>query len=78
VSSCSDCPSRVELLTSKANVIRIGTLYNALPGQNRKDMIEKWAKELYPAIWAELEKLGQITAEEGHRLFKLPKENIKA
>lgn len=57
---------------------RIGTLYNAIPGQNRKDLVEKWARDLYPAVWTELEKFGQLTAEEGHRLFKMPKEEIKA
>lgn len=57
---------------------RIGTLYNAIPGQNRKDLVEKWAKDLYPAAWAELENFGQITADEGHRLFKIPQEEIKA
>jgi hypothetical protein len=57
---------------------RIGTLYNAVPGQNRKDLVESWANELYPDVWAELEKFGQLTAKEGHRLFKMPKQEIKA
>jgi hypothetical protein len=57
---------------------RIGTLYNTVPGQNRKDLVEKWATDLYPVIWAELETFGQITANEGHRLFKLPQVEIKA
>jgi hypothetical protein len=57
---------------------RIGTLYNNIPGQNRKDLVEKWAKDLYSAIWAELNGLGQLTAKEGHRLFRIPQEEIKA
>ena len=57
---------------------RLGTFYNALPGQNRKDLVEQWAKELYSDVWAELSKLGQIEAKEGHRLFKLPKGEMRA
>lgn len=57
---------------------RIGTLYNNIPGQNRKDLVEKWAKDSYLAIWVELEGFGQLTAKEGHRLFRMPKEEIKA
>ena len=57
---------------------RIGTLYNNIPGQNRKDLVEKWAKALYPTIWAELGDFGQLTAKEGHRLFRMPQEEIKA
>jgi len=57
---------------------RLGSLYNTVPGQNRKDLVEKWAKDLYPAIWAELENVGQLTAKEGHRLFKMPEDEIKA
>lgn len=34
--------------------------------------------ELYPDAWVETEKLGQITHEEGHRLFNLPKPEMKA
>jgi hypothetical protein len=57
---------------------RIGTLYNAVPGQNRKDLVEKWAQDLYPSLWAELEKFGQLTTKEGHRLFKIPEEEARA
>ena len=51
--------------------LRIGSFYNALPGQNRKDIIEEWAKDHYPDIWTELEKLGQRTMKEGHRMFNM-------
>jgi hypothetical protein len=57
---------------------RIGTLYNAVPGQNRKDLVEKWAQDLYPSLWAELEKFGQLTTKEGHRLFKIQEEEARA
>lgn len=49
----------------------IGTFYNALPGQNRKDLVEDWAKDHYPDIWTALEKLGQRTMKEGHRMFNM-------
>ncbi|RFU23638.1 hypothetical protein B7463_g12700, partial [Scytalidium lignicola] len=53
------------------DVMTLGTLYNAIPGQNRKDQIEEWGKTTYPALWAELEALGQKEMDEGHRLFKI-------
>jgi hypothetical protein len=53
---------------------RLGTFYNAVPGQNRKDLVEEWAKELYPDAWADLEKVGQKTMKEGHRLFNMKRE----
>jgi hypothetical protein len=56
----------------------IGTFYNALPGQNRKDLVQEWAVELYPDAWAETEKLGQFEHKEGHRLFHLPPWEMKA
>ena len=57
---------------------RLGTFYNALPGQNRKDLVEEWARETYPAVWTDLEKLGQRKQKEGHRLFKMPKREMTA
>jgi hypothetical protein len=56
----------------------LGTFYNALPGQNRKDLVEEWAKETYPDAWTELVKLGQTKQKEGHRLFNMPKREMKA
>jgi hypothetical protein len=53
---------------------RLGTFYNALPGQNRKDLVEEWAKELYPDAWADLEKVGRKVMKEGHRLFNITRE----
>jgi hypothetical protein len=40
--------------------------------------VEEWAKGIYPAIWAELEKLGQMEQKEGHMLFNMPKREMKA
>jgi hypothetical protein len=53
--------------------ISIGSFYNALPGQNRKDLVMDWAKDHYPDVWTELEKLGQRTMKEGHRMFNMKK-----
>ena len=52
---------------------RIGSFYNALPGQNRKDLVEVWAKDHYMDVWTGLEKLGQRTMKEGHRTFNMHK-----
>ncbi|KAI9846689.1 MAG: hypothetical protein M1837_003744 [Sclerophora amabilis] len=40
-------------------VMAIGTLYNAIPVQERKDQVEQWAKENYPEVWKELEQRGR-------------------
>lgn len=53
---------------------RLGTFYNAIPGQNRKDLVEEWAKDNYPDAWRELEKLGRTEHEEGHMLFNMKRE----
>ncbi len=60
------------LLCDEVTVLHsIASFYNALPGQNQKDLVEKWAQDAYPHIWTELEKLGQRTTKEGHRIFKM-------
>ncbi|KAK2624943.1 hypothetical protein QTJ16_005312 [Diplocarpon rosae] len=55
----------------KPDVLTIGTFYNSIPGQNRKDLVGEWAKSLYPEVWKQLSELGQTTQEEGHRLFNM-------
>ncbi|RVX70452.1 hypothetical protein B0A52_05951 [Exophiala mesophila] len=50
----------------------IGTFYNAIPWQYRKDEVAKWAKEAYPEEWAELESWGDEIDEEWEiRYFKM-------
>lgn len=50
----------------------IGTFYNAIPWQFRKDEVEKWAKQAYPELWAELLTYGEDIDEEFEvRYFKL-------
>jgi hypothetical protein len=56
---------------------RLGTFYNAAPGENRKDEVEEWVKERYPEIWAELEKVGRTTIDEDVELFNIVRD-VKA
>lgn len=50
----------------------IGTFYNAIPWQFRKDEVEAWAKQAYPEEWAELESFGDEIDEEWEiRYFKI-------
>lgn len=53
---------------------RLVVFYNQVLSQHRKDMVELWAKERYPLIWQEVEKLGQTEQNEGHRLFNFKRE----
>lgn len=69
----------VELIDNMQNDIgeapdafTIGTFYNVIPWQYRKDEVEKWAKQAYPELWAELETFGDEIDEEFEvRYFKL-------
>lgn len=50
----------------------IGTFYNAIPWQYRKDEVEKWAKQAYPELWEELESFGDEVDEVWEmRYFKI-------
>ncbi|KAL4801416.1 hypothetical protein BDV18DRAFT_149399 [Aspergillus unguis] len=53
----------------------IGYLYNAIPYQLWKDEVEKWAKDKYPELWAQLEGFGRQEHEEGLQ-FKLARKNL--
>ncbi|KAH0833542.1 hypothetical protein AYO21_05219 [Fonsecaea monophora] len=54
------------------DAVTIGTFYNAIPWQYRKDEVEKWAKKAHPELWAELESFGDIIDEEWEiRYFKI-------
>lgn len=54
------------------DAITIGTFYNAIPWQFRKDEVEKWAKQAYPELWTELESFGDEIDEEWEmRYFKI-------
>ncbi|PQE04739.1 pentatricopeptide repeat domain-containing protein [Rutstroemia sp. NJR-2017a BBW] len=60
------------------DVLTIGTIYNAIQGSNRKDLVEEWAKELYPNVWKDIEKLGMYEHEEGHMVIQMPERELKA
>lgn len=50
----------------------IGTFYNVIPWQYRKDRVEEWAKQAYPELWEELLTYGEVIDEEWEvRYFKL-------
>ncbi len=53
----------------------IGTLYNAIRGQEKRDKIAGWAKAKYPDVWRQLEETGMETVDEGHghqyQIFKI-------
>ena len=54
------------------DVITIGTFYNAIPWQWRKDEVEAWAKRVYPELWEELLSKGDEVDEEWEvRYFKI-------
>ncbi len=38
---------------------RIGSIYNAMDHPDGKEEIEMWARENYPEIWEDLEKIGR-------------------
>ncbi|AEO62410.1 uncharacterized protein THITE_2106536 [Thermothielavioides terrestris NRRL 8126] len=40
-------------------MMTLGVTYNALPGRERKEQFEAWAKAEYPDIWSQLEKKGR-------------------
>ena len=54
------------------DALTLGTFYNAIPWQYRKDEVEKWARQAYPELWAQLEALGDVIDEEWEiRYFKI-------
>ena len=52
--------------------ITIGTFYNAIPWQWRKDEVENWAKRVFPELWERLLEVGDEVDEEWEvRYFKI-------
>ncbi|KAJ8067422.1 hypothetical protein OCU04_004769 [Sclerotinia nivalis] len=60
------------------DILTIGTIYNAIQGSNRKDLVAEWTKELYPEVWKEAEKLGFYEHEEGHMVLNMPEKKLRA
>ncbi len=51
---------------------RLGTMYNVLPSQKRRDALEEYAKEKFPEAWAELRKHGRYKTSRGSmRYFQM-------
>jgi hypothetical protein len=62
-------------LGEKPDAITIGTFYNAIPWQYRKDEVERWAKAQYPELWEELLTYGEDIDEEWEiRIFRIPRD----
>ena len=54
------------------DAVTIGTFYNTIPWQYRKDEVEAWAKVAYPDLWEELLTFGDEIDEEWEvRYFKI-------
>ncbi|KAK4613866.1 Complex I intermediate-associated protein 84, mitochondrial [Fulvia fulva] len=49
----------------------LGSLFGGSSGQDPQAEIESWAKEKYPHVWAELEKVPMDTREDGMRYFRI-------
>ena len=57
------------------DAITIGTFYNAIPWQYRKDEVERWARSAYPELWEELLTYGEDIDEEWEiRIFRIPRD----
>lgn len=75
----SEFENTVELIEEMENdigvrpdAVTIGTFYNAIPWQYRKDEVEVWAKQAYPELWEELLTYGEEIDEEWEiRYFKI-------
>jgi len=48
-------------------VYRIGSIFNAAPGQAKQAEVEEWAKANHPEEWAELEQAGLRETDIGMR-----------
>ena len=46
---------------------RLGSLYNAIPGNAKKQRVKQWAWEVYPQIYEDLMKCGQYEVIRGDR-----------
>ncbi|KAI9836811.1 MAG: hypothetical protein M1819_000976 [Sarea resinae] len=58
----------------KPDALVLGTFYNAIPGQNQKDLVEEWGLKTYPEAWQDLSALGQMSRRDGSRAFKINRE----
>jgi hypothetical protein len=57
------------------DAITIGTFYNAIPWQYRKDEVERWARSAYPELWEGLLAYGEDIDEEWEiRIFRIPRD----
>ena len=62
------------------NINRLGTFYNATPGDEGKRKVQEWALKAYPAVYEDLLRVGQYTVpqldEDGKEQEYLPSETL--
>lgn len=62
------------------NINRLGTFYNATPGNEGKEKVKEWASKAYPKVYEDLLRVGQYTVsqldEEGKEQSYLPSETL--
>jgi len=46
---------------------RIGSMFNASPGESKQNEVESWAKKCYPEVWEELTGMGMRNMPNGMR-----------
>ena len=56
---------------------RLGTLFNALPGEVKKQQVEEWASAHYVTAWEDLSKLGRRKNRYGNEWFNINRD-VKA
>ena len=56
---------------------RLGTLFNAIPGEVKKQKVEEWASAHYVSAWKDLEKLGRRKNRSGREFFNVDR-SVKA
>lgn len=50
---------------------RLGTLFNAIPGEVKKQKVDEWASAHYVAAWKDLNKLGRRKDRYGDECFDI-------
>jgi len=53
---------------------RLGSLFDAAPGQIKQVEVEEWAKERCPREWGRLEEMGVNTTDSGMRYFNIDRD----
>lgn len=57
----------------KLIISRLGIFYNSAMGHDNREMVQEWARRLFPDVWTEVAFLGKVQHEDGYYLMKMPK-----